>query len=145
MYKWTYGVMAVLLGVTTGVMAEDIKPVADVKSFTGLVMADQGTERQSAQVGMALREGDRVLTGTGAGAAISYREGCDITIKENSIFTVTVPSVCGGGVLALEQFAVSPIASGVVAFKSALIPLGAAGAAAAAVVAVSDDKPASEQ
>ncbi len=145
MHQWIYGVAATLLLMAGGAAAQEAKPVADVKSFTGLVMADQGTERQAAQVNMPLREGDRILTGTGAGAAISYREGCDIEVKENSIFTVTVPSVCGGGVLALEQFTVSPIAaSGAVAFKSALIPLGAAGAAAA-VVAVSDDKPASEQ
>jgi hypothetical protein len=132
-----------LLFAASGVSAA---PVGSVKATTGLVMADQGTNRQTAVVDMPLNEGDRLLTGADASATVKYNDGCDVNVPANSIFTLTIPSVCGGGLASIQTFATSPIAAGGFAFNSALIGLGGL-AAVGAIAATSNnnDTPASPQ
>jgi hypothetical protein len=64
--------------------------VAKLKDAEGNVLVSQGDAMVAGANDRRLAVGTRVVTTTGAQVTISYDVGCDIRLKENERFTVTV-------------------------------------------------------
>ena len=80
------GIAAILAAGTA--VAQQAGTVARLTNVEGNVLASQGDAMVAATSGQRVAAGTRVLTMAGGKVAITYDNGCDITLKENQRFTV---------------------------------------------------------
>jgi len=78
-------------------------PVATLESTKGNVLVNQGEEFVTAQPGVALASGDRVMVMVGAEAVVQFADGCALPLTGGSITTVPAASTCGGAMAQTEQ------------------------------------------
>ena len=85
------GAAASALLVAGGVLAQQpSNTVAKLKDAEGNVLVSQGDAMIAGANDQRLAVGTRVVTTGGATVTISYDVGCDVRLKENERFTVTV-------------------------------------------------------
>lgn len=77
--------------------------VATLDSTKGVVLVNQGEEFVTAQPGVVLAAGDRVMVMVGAEAVVQFADGCALPLAGGSITTVPETSTCGGAIAQTEQ------------------------------------------
>jgi hypothetical protein len=75
--------------------AEDAS--ATLREVAGTVLANQGKVYQPAQSGMQLPLNARILTKDGASAMVVSKQGCPTRLGPNTLFVITQPDPCHGG------------------------------------------------
>ncbi len=78
---------------------------ATLTSANGTVMVNQGKQFVTAQPGLLLSTGDRVMVMEGGNASVRYAEGCTVNLKAGSIVTVSNQQACLAGNTGVAQTA----------------------------------------
>ena len=104
-------------------VANAAESVATVSQIQGVALVSQGADYVTAEQGMSLHEGDRVMAMEGGSVALTYVDGCKLDVGDNQVFTVGNATSCSQGTL--SQRAVGPY----------LAAAGAGGAATAGLIA----------
>ena len=81
------------------------EPAATVNAITGSVMVNQGKQFVPVQAGQKLAAGDRVMVMQDAGAALRFKDGCDVRLQGGTIVSVPAMSTCAGGRLETSRLA----------------------------------------
>jgi len=134
---WTVtgiAVAALLLGASALAQQKD-NTVAKLKDAEGNVLVSQGDAMVAGANDERLAVGQRVTTTTGAAVTVSYDVGCDIRLKENERFTVSVGpcAVLLGQVESLGP-AAGAIGGGTAGTTTAISTVGLAGGATALLI-----------
>lgn len=96
----------VLLAASTALLAGASvasDPVAVLGDIQGIVLANQGEQFVSAEPGLALKAGDRVLVMVGGETSLTFIDGCALPLAGGSLTTVPEASVCAGAVVQTER------------------------------------------
>ena len=88
----TTSLVACLVGYAAGASAMD--PVAVLRQPQGKVFISQGSAMATAQEGMPLYAGNRVITVSGGRAEVAYADGCIVALPENSLLAVKGVDQC---------------------------------------------------
>jgi hypothetical protein len=97
------GCVLASVAIAFGTMARAETLAGTLKEMQGKVLVNAGNGYESAQPGMLLKLGDRVLTLQGGSTVIAQVDGCVTRLAENTAFTLQQPSMCNGGVNTLRQ------------------------------------------
>lgn len=117
--------------------------VATVTTIEGVALVSQGANYVTAETGMALREGDRLMAMEGGSIQLTYLDGCKLTVDDNQVMRLGAADSCSTQTLSQSQ--VGPyLAQGPVAgIPAGLITAGVVGAVVivgAASTTGSDDR-----
>lgn len=88
----TTSLVACLVGYAAGASAMD--PAAVLRQPQGKVFISQGSAMATAQEGMPLYAGNRVITVSGGRAEVAYADGCVVALPENSLLAVKGSNQC---------------------------------------------------
>ncbi|WP_295577858.1 hypothetical protein [uncultured Lamprocystis sp.] len=72
-------------------------PSATLKQLQGRVLVGHDTAMKTAQDGMPLYPGNRVVAVAGAGARVVYANGCTVALPANSVLTIEGADQCRAG------------------------------------------------
>ncbi|MDH3673108.1 MAG: hypothetical protein OES46_18420 [Gammaproteobacteria bacterium] len=97
------GCVLASVAIAFGTMARAETLAGTLKEMQGKALVNAGNGYESAQPGMLLKLGDRVLTLQGGSTVIAQVDGCVTRLAENTAFTLQQPSMCNGGVNTLRQ------------------------------------------
>lgn len=100
---------------------------ATLVNANGSVMVNQGKQFVSAQSGLLLSTGDRVMVMEGANASVRYNEGCVVNLASGTLVTVATQEACVAGNNFISQSA--PVTAEVVGKGESYTAYWAAGAA----------------
>jgi hypothetical protein len=120
-------------------------PVATLDLVTGKVMVSHGEGFATADAGLSLKPGDRVMVGEDAQANIAFG-ACAVTVAAQSLFVVPEKAPCkkGESLAYVDSGFIQPANSNFSGFPPAhMIAVGAGvlGLAGIALIAASYDKP----
>lgn len=79
------------------------EPVASLDGIQGTVLVNQGEKFITAEPGMSLASGDRILIMVGGQANLAFTDGCSLPLSAGSLTTVPAASTCSGAVAQTEQ------------------------------------------
>jgi hypothetical protein len=78
-------------------MTTAAEPSAILRQTDGRVLVVQSTSTAVGREGMSLFNSNRVITLAGGSAQISYPDGCNVTLTDNSLLSVAGPDQCSTG------------------------------------------------
>ena len=90
-------VAALGLACVCGQSYAEVTQLPHLASLQGMVLVDHGDGFVEAAPGAIFHGGDRVTTGHGGVAKISYADGCSVTVDSRSMATIDSASPCDGG------------------------------------------------
>lgn len=79
------------------------EPVASLDGIEGTVLVNQGEKFITAEPGMSLASGDRILIMVGGKASLTFTDGCSLPLSAGSMTTVPAASTCAGAVAQAEH------------------------------------------
>lgn len=88
--------LKLLIGALVGALAGTSVQAAQLASVEGQVLVNTGSGFVAAKSGATLRAGDKIMSGSGASAVISYSSNCSTTVAPNSVVVVSSTIPCGG-------------------------------------------------
>lgn len=111
---------------------------AQMQSFHGKVLVNQGKGFNAAKVGLTLKPGDRILIGTESTAIVAFENGCQVSISEPKVLTITKAAPCPAGakIASVGSNFAAPVAGGGGGFPPPIIGIGAFGAVAITALVV---------
>lgn len=80
-----------------------VEPVASLDGIQGTVLVNQGEKFVTADPGMSLASGDRILVMVGGQANLAFADGCGLPLQSGSLTTVPAASTCAGAIAQTEQ------------------------------------------
>jgi hypothetical protein len=106
--------------------------VAQVQSFQGKVLINQGKGFSLATKGLTLKPGDKILVSKEASAIVAYSNGCQVSISEPKVLTVAKAAPCPANakVASVGSDFATPVAGGGGGLPPPVIGIGAFGAVA---------------
>jgi hypothetical protein len=106
--------------------------VAQVQSFQGKVLINQGNGFNLAANGLSLKPGDKILVSKEASAIVTYANGCQVSISEPKVLTVSKAAPCPAGakIASVGSNFATPVAGGGGGLPPPVIGIGAFGAVA---------------
>lgn len=78
-----------------GVYAAEQAQLATLSNVNGKVLVNKGNGYVAAKSGVALAQGDRLISLNGATASVVYQDGCVTQLPENSLLAFDKFTVCG--------------------------------------------------
>jgi hypothetical protein len=116
--------------------------LAQVQSFQGKVLVNQGQGYFAAANGLSLKPGDKILISKEASAIVSYSNGCQVSISEPTVLTVAKAAPCPANtkIASVGSNFATPVSGGAGGLPPPVIGIGAFGAVAATalILAVSN-------
>ena len=87
---------------------------ANVQSVQGKVLINQGSGFVAALNGLALKPGDKIMVGKEASAVVAYNNGCEVSISEPKVLTITklAPCPAGAKIATVGSSFAAPVAGG---------------------------------
>jgi hypothetical protein len=88
------GCTAIVLSLGLGTAAHSSEPLGQISSIQGSALISQGAQYVPAREGMSLRELDRVVIMEDSSAVLAFADGCEYTMGEMDLLTVSSTSAC---------------------------------------------------
>ena len=106
--------------------------IAQVQTFQGKVLINQGKGFSVAKIGSTLKPGDKILISNESSAIVAYENGCQVSISEPKVLTVTKAAPCPAGarIASVGSNFAAPVAGGGGGLPPPVIGIGAFGAVA---------------
>lgn len=98
---------------------------ATLQDLSGKVLMNKGDGLVSGKAGVALVDGDRIVTLDKSSAKIVFADGCTVTLEENNIFVINAELGCKA--LPVTSTGAAAAAGGVSGTTAALIGAGLVG------------------
>lgn len=107
--------------------------VAQIQSFQGKVLVNQGQGFNLVTNGMTLKPSDKILISKKSSAIVAYANGCQVSISEPKVLTIvkTAPCPANGKIASVGSDFATPVAGGGGGLPPPVIGIGAFGAVAA--------------
>ncbi len=105
---------------------------AQVQTFQGKVLVNQGKGYNLAKIGLTLKPGDKILISNESSAIVAYENGCQVSISEPKVLIVTKAAPCPAGakIASVGSNFAAPVAGGGGGLPPPVIGIGAFGAVA---------------